>query len=652
MRVLNPDGTLANPYSQYIALSRYARYLDTEHRRETWAETVDRYMGFMVEHLAIKHCYRPDPALVEEIRAAIKNLDVVPSMRAIMTAGPALERSHIAAYNCSYLPITDLYSFVEAFYILLNGTGVGYSVERLYVDQLPTVHPDIADDPHTVLYVGDSKEGWAHAFHRFLESVWLNGKVPSVDVSAVRPRGARLKTFGGRASGPGPILELFSFAADLLRGAAGRKLRPIEVHDLMCKIASVVVVGGVRRSAMIALSDLDDKEMAEAKKGRFWETHPHRSLANISAVFKEDLEVTREEFDAFFDDLIASGSGERGIFNRTAAQIQAFRNGRKSGTFVEYGTNPCGEIILRPYSFCNLTEAIVRPDDTLQTLKRKVELATILGTWQATLTDFPLLRPEWKRNAEEERLLGVSLTGIFGNRLTYDLEQVPTTLTALQLAAREANKEEAYRIGITPAHAICTVKPSGTVSQLAGVSSGIHPWHSRYYIRTVRADKKDPLAQLMADAGVPHEDDVTAPETTWVFSFPIAAPPDAVTRDDLSAVDHLKLWMAYHSFWCHHNASVTVNVRADEWDKVRQWAWDHLDSLVGVTFLPYDEHVYAQAPYQEIDEVTYQRMVANFPKVRWADLVFYETSDQTAGTQVLACTAGGCEDVDLVGEAA
>lgn len=647
MSVLAPDGSLQDPYSQFIALSRYARYVDEKNRREKWTESVERYLDFMVAHLKRKHGYVPDPQLVQELFHAISNLEVMPSMRALMTAGKALELSNVAGYNCSYLPIDSLAAFSEILYILMNGTGVGYSVERRYVDQLPPVAEtrQVTNIPNII--VGDSKLGWATAYRALISYLWEYGVTPTYDLSQIRPAGSRLRTFGGRASGPEPLRQLFEYTIEVLNNARGRKLRPIEVHDLACKIASVVVVGGVRRSAMIALSDLGDEEMATAKSGDWYNTHPHRALANISAVYTDS--VSREQFDREWNILVESGSGERGIFNRSAAQRQAARNGLRDSA-TDYGTNPCGEIQLRPMSFCNLTEVIVRPTDSLLELRRKVQLATILGTWQSTLTDFPFLRPQWRRNAEEERLLGVSLTGIYDHpQLSAISEVTEEWLGMLVTQARATNALEATRIGIPVSAAITCIKPSGTVSQLARCASGIHPWHAQYYIRRVRADKKDPLARLMADSGVPAEPDRTAPDTTWVFSFPIAAPMGAKTRADLTAIDHLEHWLLFRRSWCEHNPSVTVSVRRDEWDKVREWVWDHLRDITGVTFLPYadEDHVYAQAPYQEIDQETYERLVSEFPVVRWEDLPFYEHEDATLGSQELACVAGMCDVVDL-----
>ncbi|MCZ0981893.1 hypothetical protein O1L60_31275 [Streptomyces diastatochromogenes] len=646
--ILNPDGTLQDPYRNYIALSRYARYLELDERRETWAETVDRYFTFMTEHLAEKFDYRPDKDLLYAMRHAVLHHDIMPSMRAVMTAGKALELSNIAGFNCSYLPLQDLRAFSELLFILMNGTGVGYSVEAQYVDQLPPVPADIRADPEgRVLGVEDSKLGWAEAFDDLLRMVWLDGHVPVVDYSRVRPAGARLRTFGGRASGPEPLEDLFTFAIQLLHGAKGRRLRPIEAHDLACKIASVIVVGGVRRSAMISLSDLADQEMATAKSGEWWVEHSYRALANNSAVYHDGMD--RQAFDVEWANLVASGSGERGIFHRAAAQRQAAKYGRRDVN-VAYGTNPCSEIILRPFSFCNLSEVVVREDDTEDTLARKVELATILGTWQSTLTDYPFLREEWRQNAERERLLGVSLTGFFGSDLlvTQPAEKRNDLLESLRELATAVNAVYADELGISHSHAITCVKPSGTVSQLTGVSSGLHTWHSEYYIRRVRADKKDPLSQLMQTYGVPCEDDVMSPSNN-VFSFPIKAPAGAITRDQITAVDHLKLWLDVQRHWCDHKPSVTISVRNEEWDEVGEWVWEHLDEISGVSFLPHSDHTYQQAPYEECSREAYEGLMARMPAtLHWEDLPFWETEDSTTGSQELACTAGVCEVVDLV----
>ena len=635
--ILLEDGSIADPYRNYIALSRYARWLPDEKRRETWAETVDRYFEFMVSHLEKKFGYRPHKDIVSVLRTAVREHEVLPSMRGIMTAGPAAERSNIAFYNCAYHPADSVDCFWETLYILMNGTGVGYSVERRYVDQLPAV-PETITHKFDPIVVEDSKEGWALAYKEFLYSLWYHGVQRPVDLSQIRPAGSRLRTFGGRASGPEPFGDLINKTTQILGQARGRKLRPIEVHDLMCHIANVVVVGGVRRSAMIALSDLDDEEMATAKSGSWWVNNPQRRLANISAVYYDG--VTREQFDREWAHLVASGSGERGIFNRSAAQRQAAKYGRRDPD-ADYGTNPCSEIILRPRSFCNLTSVTVRPEDDVESLREKVAWATILGTWQSTLTNFPLLREEWRRNAEEERLLGVSLNGVYGNSLLYGPGR-ERVLDRLRQEARHINRIWAGLLGINESAAITCVKPEGTSSQLVGCSSGVNPWHSRYYIRNVRGDKMDPLAQLMVDSGVPHEEEITD-KSNWVFSFPIKAPEGAITREDISAIDHLELWLDFQRHWCEHKPSVTINVRKDEWEKVGEWVWQHLGELSGVSFLPYSEHTYKQAPYQEIDKETYQKLVAGFPEVRWADLVFYERDDTTEGAQILACVAGNCD---------
>lgn len=642
--LLTPDGDLEDTYRSFIAKSRYARWNDAAARRETWTETVDRYMNFMQGQLMAKHQYAPSSDLYHEVRQAILNHEVMPSMRALMTAGEALDRSNIAGFNCAYLPLADPKAIDELLYILMNGTGVGYSVERQYIDQLPEVPAELHPSVHTIA-VTDSKEGWAGAFRFILRCLW-HGHLPRWDMSAVRPAGARLKTFGGRASGPDPLSELFLYTVTLFMNARGRRLRPIEVHDLACKVASVVVVGGVRRSAMICLSDLDDEEMAHAKTGEWWKTAPHRALANISAVYTDD--VTREEFTREWANLEASGSGERGIFHREAAQRQASKFGRREAT-TDYGTNPCSEIILRPFSFCNLSEVVVRPLDTFADLDRKARIAAVLGTWQSTLTDYPYLREEWRKNAEEERLLGVSLTGVYGHRFLNDSSGGFTgeTLQWLRGVVLSANETEAARIGIPVSAATTCVKPSGTVSQLVDCESGLHQRHARYYIRRVRVDKKDPLGMLMIDAGVPHEEDFYN-SSTWVFSFPQRAGWDSLVRNDVTAIQHLELWRSYQHNWCEHKPSVTISVRPDEWEEVREWVWEHLNEVSGLAFLPFADHTYQQAPYEECSRDLYEAMVTQMPVLQWSDLAFYETADATIGSQELACAADGCEVVDLV----
>jgi ribonucleoside-diphosphate reductase alpha chain len=644
--LLTPSGDIADPYRSFIAKSRYSRWLEDANRRETWTETVDRYVGFMLGQLKNKHDYTPDPEVVEAVRQAVLTHEVMPSMRAVMTAGAALDRSNIAGFNCSYLPLQDPRALDELLYILMNGTGVGYSVERRYTDQLPAV-PDVIEYNDAVyIPVEDSKEGWGLAFRALLTSLW-NGERVDWDLSQIRPAGARLHTFGGRASGPGPLDDLFKFTVSLFEGAKGRQFRPIEVHDLACKIASVVVVGGVRRSAMISLSDLDDQEMAQAKAGEWWVDHPYRALANNSAVYYDGMRY--EDFNQEWDSIVASGSGERGIFHRGAAQRQAAKFGRREED-TDYGTNPCSEIILRPFSFCNLSEVVVRPTDTPEDLTRKVRLAAVLGTWQSTLTDYPYLREEWRKNAEEERLLGVSLTGVYGNQWTngtINMKATDVLVAGLREEVNAANEAEAARIGIRSSAATTCVKPSGTVSQLVDCESGLHTKHARYYFRRVRVDKKDPIAFVMIDAGIPHETD-SYNEAAWVFTFAQRAGDSALVREDVSAIEHLEFWLTYQRSWCEHKPSVTISVREHEWAEVGEWVWAHLDEISGVSFLPFSDHTYVQAPYEECTREEYEAMVAEEHRVEWSDLAFYETYDQTVGSQELACVAGACEVVDLV----
>jgi ribonucleoside-diphosphate reductase alpha chain len=639
--------TIENPYENFIALSRYARWMPEENRRETWGETVDRYFAFMLDHLFVNYSYEPDSKLIEELKQSVYDRNVMPSMRAVMTAGAALDRDHVAGYNCSFVPVDSPRSFDETMYILMCGTGVGFSVEYKYVNKLPAV-PESFEKSTTVIVVEDSKTGWAKAYRELLAMLWA-GQIPSVDVSKLRPAGARLKTMGGRSSGPQPLVNLFDFTIAKFKAAAGRQLKPIEAHDIMCKIGEVVVVGGVRRSAMISLSNINDIEMAAAKAGNWWENNSQRALSNNSVAYSRKPEM--EQFIAEWKNLYDSKSGERGIYNVAAAQKQAARWGRRDPE-IHYGTNPCSEIILRPYQFCNLSEVVIREDDNATTVANKVRLATILGTWQSTLTDFKYLRKIWKDNTEEERLLGVSLTGQFGNKFfsgKENLKKLEDTLERLREYARETNASEAQKIGIQESAAITCVKPSGTVSQLVGVSSGMHAWHSEYYIRTVRGDKKDPLSTFLKEVGIPVEDDFMKPNDTYVFSFPVKAPSGAITRDYLTAIDHLNTWLVYQRAWCEHKPSITVSVKEDEWMEVGAWVYKHFDEVSGISFLPHSDHSYKQAPYQEVTKEEYDALVAKMPKnIRWEDLSFYETEDGTSGTQTLACTSdGNCEIVDI-----
>jgi len=640
------SNTIKNPYENFIALSRYARWLENENRRETWGETVNRYFKFMVEQLETKHNYKPNPKLVEELRDAVFNRNVMPSMRSVMTAGPALERENVSGYNCAFLPVDNARSFDEAMYILMCGTGVGFSVEYKYINKLPSL-PETLEKSSTTVIVGDSKEGWAKAYRELLGLLWA-GQIPQIDISKVRPSGARLKTMGGRSSGPQPLVNLFDFTIQVFKGALGRQLKPIECHDIMCKIGEVVVVGGVRRSAMISLSNINDIEMAQAKAGNWWEKNSQRALSNNSVAYSRKPEM--QQFIAEWKSLYDSKSGERGIYNVAAAQAQAAKYGRRSAD-IHYGTNPCSEIILRPYQFCNLSEVVLREKDTVEDVTNKVRLASILGTWQSTLTDFKYIRKIWKDNTEEERLLGVSLTGQFGHKFfsgQEGLDKLGDILANLRQWAVDVNIVEAEKIGIPASAAVTCVKPSGTVSQLVGVSSGMHAWHSDYYIRTVRGDKKDPITQFLKDSGIPAEDDVMKPNDTTVFSFPVKAPRHAITRDKLTAIQQLEVWLTYQRHWCEHKPSITVSVKEDEWMEVGAWVYKHFDEVSGISFLPYSEHTYVQAPYQEVTKDQYEEMLAKMPKdIDWNALSLYELEDSTTGSQALACVSGECEIVDI-----
>ena len=630
------DNYLPTDYQSFIHKSRYAKYFDGK-GRESWSDTVERYMDNVV---------RPklgDDSYVNNIRDAILNLEVMPSMRAMMTAGPALLRDNTAGYNCSYLTVDDPKSFDEAMFILLCGTGVGFSVERQYISKLPEVPTLFQSD--TTIVVKDSKEGWAKAFRQLLALLWA-GEIPKWDISRVRPAGARLKTFGGRASGPGPLVELFNFAVQTFKNAQGRKLSSIECHDLMCFVGQIVVVGGVRRSAMISLSNLSDDRMRHAKSGQWWETAAHRALANNSVAYTEkpDMETFMREWLS----LVESKSGERGVFNRYASIKQAAKNGRRE-TEYHFGTNPCSEIILRPYQFCNLTEVVVRATDTIEDLERKVRMATILGTIQSTYIKFPYLRKVWQRNTEEERLLGVSLTGIMDNRLmTHKNQGLDKTLEHLKNVAISTNDELARRLNVPPSAAISCVKPSGTVSQLVDSASGIHARHSPYYIRTVRGDNKDPLTQFMKDQGIPSEPCVFKGDITTVFSFPVKSPNGAVTRDDMTAIEQLDLWLTYQRHWCEHKPSVTITVRDDEWMAVGAFVYEHFDEMSGVSFLPHSDHTYQQAPYQDCTKEEYELLLSSMPeKIDWSKLSEYEQEDNTLAMQTMACSGDVCEVVDI-----
>ena len=645
------NNILPTPYQQFIHKSRYARWLDDEQRRENWDETVSRYTNYMRNQVRGKHQYEVSDTDAFDIEQAILSQDIMPSMRAMMTAGPALARDNICGYNCSYIPVDSPRSFDECMYILMCGTGVGFSVERENVDKLPIVS-DTMNDTDTVIKVGDSKPGWAKSLRELIALLYA-GQIPKWDLSAIRPSGARLKTMGGRASGPKPLNDLFVFTVKLFKKAKGRRLFPIECHDLMCKVGEVVVVGGVRRSALISLSNLGDEQMRHAKTGE-WYDEPERGifrdgqrgLANNSVAYKGKPEIGTfmREWLALYD----SKTGERGIFNRQAADVQVARNGRRE-TGHMWGTNPCSEIILRPYQFCNLSEVVVRESDTLDSLKRKVRLATILGTMQSTLTDFKYLRKVWKDNTEDERLLGVSLTGIMDHSVLSKSVDSPRWLEEMRQVAVDTNKEYAEKLGIPQSAAITCVKPSGTVSQLVDAASGIHARHNDYYIRTVRADNKDPLTQFLKEQGVYSEADVTKPDTTTVFSFAMRSPDAAVTRTDMTAVEQLELWKTYAIHWCEHKPSVTITVKEHEWMQVGSWIYDNFDVASGVSFLPHTDHSYQQAPYQDIEREEYLEWQERFGafKIDWDALSEYEKEDNTSGSRELACTADSCEIVDL-----
>ena len=638
-----PNNYLPTLYQEFIHLSRYSRWLYDEERRETWPETVGRYFTFFKEHVKDLHNFNIPDTLVKELEEAVLSLEIMPSMRCLMSAGDALKRENIAGYNCSYIAIDRVQSFDEILYILMNGTGVGFSVERQFVSKLPEVAEEFHHTDSTIL-VADSKLGWAKALKELISMLYV-GQIPKWDLSKVRPSGAPLKTFGGRASGPEPLESLFEFCIKIFQGATSRKLNSIECHDLLCKIGEVVVVGGVRRSALISLSNLSDDRMRHAKAGQWWEANPQRALANNSACYTEkpDIGIFMDEWKALYD----SKSGERGIFNRESAVKMAAANGRRETEGWEFGTNPCSEIILRDREFCNLSEVVVRANDTPETLKRKVRLAAILGTFQSTLTNFRYISKTWKKNCEEERLLGVSLTGIMDCKYTNGKSPkhvLPALLQDLKNEAIKTNAEFAKKIGIPQSVAITCVKPSGTVSQLTDAASGIHARHNPYYIRTVRGDKKDPLTKMMIEYGFPVENDVMKPDHTSVFSFPMKVEAGAVFRTDMSAIEQLELWLTYQKYWCEHKPSVTISVKEHEWIDVGAWVYKHFEYMSGVSFLPFSEYTYQQAPYQDCDEKEYKDLVSKMPKdIDWNRLSDWESIDMTTASQELACVAGACE---------
>lgn len=649
MSILTDRGAIADPYRNFIAVSRYSRWLEEENRRETWEETVDRYVTSYKKHMDTNYPRVVTKAEWKEIREAILNHEVMPSMRGLMVAGPALERENLSQFNCSFIAIDDPRAFDEALYILMNGVGLGFSVESQYVSQLPTINEHFEHTSTTVV-VADSKAGWARAFREVIALLY-QGQIPRIDVSKVRPAGARLKTFGGRASGPQPLVDLFDFTIGIFKGAAGRKLTPLEAHDIMCKVGEVVVVGGVRRSALISQSDLGNYEMAKAKSGAWWEFEPQRALANNSAVYYKKPSIG--EFLTEWGSLYESKSGERGIINMEG--LRHHTDAPRRDLSKVQGLNPCAEILLRSKQLCNLTEVVVNAEDDLETLERKIRIATVLGTIQSSLTNFKYLRKVWMENCNEERLLGVSLTGQLDHPVlngSQGLDETVSWLKSMKDNAIVTNAAYAKKMGISVSTAITTAKPSGTVSQLTDSASGMHPRHNPYYIRTVRADNKDPLTEFMKDAGIPWEADVMKPDHTTVFSFPQKAPEGAITRNDLSAIEHLEIWKAYKVHWTEHNPSVTINVRESEWIEVANWVYENWEYVGGISFLPFSEHTYKQAPYQDITEADYYLAKAAMPEhIDWSLLSTYEFEDTTTGTQELACVAGNCEIVDVKSEA-
>ena len=638
---------LPTQYQEYIHLSRYSRWLPEEKRRETWEETVSRYFKFFEAHLKENYSYEIPIGTYIELEEAVLNLEVMPSMRCLMTAGPALKKENIAGYNCAYTPVDNVKSFDEILYVLMNGTGIGFSVETQHIQKLPFV-PGELYPTDTIIKVRDSKLGWAKAFRELLSLLWT-GLIPSWDMSEVRPAGSVLKTFGGRASGPEPLVSLFQFTVEKFKGAVGRRLRALECHDIVCKIAECIVVGGVRRSALLSLSDLGDDELRNCKSGEFGYENAQRYLANNSANYHEkpDLGTFLKEWRSLY----MSKSGERGLFSTLNAKKHTEKLGKRRNVEHEFGTNPCSEIILRPREFCNLTEAVIRPNDSWKDIDRKVRLATILGTWQSTLTNFRYISSKWKTNCDEERLLGVSLTGIMDNKLTNghnlvspkEIESLSEKLETLKETAVAENEEISRDIGINPSAAITAIKPSGTVSQLVDSASGIHTRHNPYYIRTVRGDKKDPISKMMIDQGVPHEDDAVKPETGLVFSFPMKSPKHAIYRHDLSAIDQLVLHSVYSEAFTEHKVSQTISVKEDEWLEVGAFVYRNFDAISGVSFLPYSDHIYKQAPYQDCSEKEYKSLLKKMPTLDWTKLSEYEKDDYTTSSQELSCSGGACE---------
>ena len=631
-------------FEQFIVKSRYCKWVPEHNRREEWTETVSRFMNYMLNRFNLDYTSTD----LVGIWNSIEEREVFPSMRALMTAGPAADVDDVCLYNCSYIPVEEIRSFSDIMYILCCGTGVGFSCEAENTDKLPVIPEEINRDTEDIMVVPDSRLGWAESFRYLLESLY-SGTHPTWDTSKIRPAGTRLKTFGGRASGPEPLEKLFRYVVNTFMGARGRKLSSLEVHDIVCLTGEIVIAGAVRRSALISLSDLHDSEMAMAKSGPWWETSGHRSLANNSAVY--DKKPSLGDFMKEWSTLYESRSGERGICNRESLSWLANKSGRDTEN-IRFGTNPCSEIILRPKQFCNLTEVVIKPEDTLETLSRKVRFATILGTLQSACTDFKYLDGEWTKNCKEERLLGVSFTGIYDNKLMSGQTGYPKlryTLQKLKEVAEETNLIWADKLGISPSKAITCCKPSGTTSCVAGTSSGMHPRYSEYYIRRVRVDTKDPICKFMIDCGIPHEPCSMRPEATEVFSFPMKSPTGSVTQSELDPIDHLTLWLEYQKYWCEHKPSITISYTDDTFLEIGQWVWDHWQYVSGISFLPFSDHIYEQAPFEPLTARDYNLLKMEMPQdIDWERLADYETEDTTIQTQTLACTGGSCEVVDLV----
>ncbi len=633
-----------NQLSEFVYYTTYSRWLPEKGRRETWLETIDRYLGFMRDNLGDKL----SEAEYGEIREYMLHMRAMGSMRLLWSAGKAAKKSNIAGYNCAFIAPSKWQDFAEIMFILMNGTGIGFSVEHQTVEQLPMIKKQTGEAP-LKFTIPDSREGWCDAFAIGLKT-WAEGKDIVYDYSQIRPQGARLATMGGRASGPAPLKSLLDFTRERMLARQGRRLSTVDAHDIICKTGEVIVAGGVRRAALISLSDLDDQGMREAKNGQFWNTQPQRAMANNSSIYNEKPSVP--EFLDEWVNLVKSGTGERGIFNR--GQLKSQLPARRWKIFQKgvdtAGTNPCGEIVLQSKQFCNLSEVVARPDDTEESLLEKVRIATILGTYQATLTHFPYLSKEWRQNCEEEALLGVSVTGQWDLKPSLRNAQ---TFRKMREVAIETNRKYAARFGINPSTCITTTKPSGNGSQLFDSSSGLHPRHAPYYIRRVRIENHNPLFKMLREMGVPHHPEVgqTAESaTTFVLEFPVAAPKGSVYKDDLTAIQQLEYWKLLKENYTEHNPSATISVSDDEWLEVANWVYANWDLVGGLSFLPRSNHVYRLAPYEAITKEHYEELVKNFPVIDFSKIVLFEFDDETKGSKELACVSGTCE-VDVVGSA-